>query len=241
MSHRRSITQQGGGPPAGYMLWLDASDATTVTVVNGKWTAWRDKSANAYVFDQTSLTDAYPGTVTLNGLATMSFLSSAWLGCLTRIFTDSLPGVTVFTVGRAQTAKVLWELNQSTGNIGHYEIAFYLTDAGTNGFVGRFGYAIDAWIADVDPASWYLHTVGSNKLKVYHWKNGVASPTSGTVSIAYWFAWDDLPRIGTDRGGAVNGAGGYVAETLAYPSHLSDSARNAVHAYLAAKWGLTVS
>ena len=55
-------------------LWLDASDASTITESSGSVSEWRDKSANVYAFTQaTSTAQPTTGSTTQNGLNVLSF------------------------------------------------------------------------------------------------------------------------------------------------------------------------
>ena len=56
-------------------LWLDASDASTITHSNGSVSQWADKSGNAFHFTQTTaaLTNRLLGSVTIGGINAINF------------------------------------------------------------------------------------------------------------------------------------------------------------------------
>ncbi len=55
-------------------LWLDASDATTITASSGAVSEWRDKSGNArHATQATAAAQPTTGTATLNGLNVIDF------------------------------------------------------------------------------------------------------------------------------------------------------------------------
>lgn len=56
------------------ILWLDASDLSTITSASGAVSQWNDKSGNAYHFSQaTSTARPITGTRTVNGLNALDF------------------------------------------------------------------------------------------------------------------------------------------------------------------------
>ena len=91
---------------SGLALWLDASDATTITHVGGSASQWRDKSGLAnHASQATGTKQPITGTRTLNGLNVVDFdgsddfmtLGVANLGG-TRLFADATDEFTVFAV-----------------------------------------------------------------------------------------------------------------------------------------------
>ena len=61
-------------------LWLDASDADTITESSGSVSQWTDKSANAYTFSQgTPGNQPQVAAASQNGLDTLSYDGSRFL------------------------------------------------------------------------------------------------------------------------------------------------------------------
>ena len=60
---------------AGYCLWLDASDTSTITTISGKVSQWKDKTPKNYHMLQ-DITVNQPTYNTVNGISTLSFTAS---------------------------------------------------------------------------------------------------------------------------------------------------------------------
>ena len=67
---------------SGCSMWLDANDASTLTLVSNKVSKWNDKSPNLfYVYQDTSTSrPTYDTTTLVNGKPTLSFSSSFLYG-----------------------------------------------------------------------------------------------------------------------------------------------------------------
>ena len=92
-------------PVAGYTLWLDATDAATITSSGGDVSQWNDKSGNARNFTQSSAT-AKPktGTRTINSKNTIDFDgTNDFMACASSTsffnYLHNNTGGTVFIVG----------------------------------------------------------------------------------------------------------------------------------------------
>lgn len=89
----------------GLVLWMDASDASTITQTAGSVSAWYDKSGNGYIATQaTGANQPITGARTLNGLNVLNFdgssdflnLGVTDLGS-TRLFAGATDQYSVFT------------------------------------------------------------------------------------------------------------------------------------------------
>ena len=59
----------------GCVLWLDAADTSTIQKSGNSVTAWTDKSSNTYVSYSTTGRNPTSGTVTVNGLNTVQYVT----------------------------------------------------------------------------------------------------------------------------------------------------------------------
>ncbi|HEY3321932.1 MAG TPA: autotransporter-associated beta strand repeat-containing protein, partial [Planctomycetota bacterium] len=208
-------------PVSGSVLWLDANDASTMTVAGGKVTQWRDKLggpdqvAQGTVANQPAVT---PNAV--NGLPAVHFTNPNYL---TNASNYAAP-VTIFAVSRY------------TGGSNQRVVA----SASGNWLFGHHGGSIDrayfeGWVyqpnagAGTTPAV-YSGVIQGAGLNSSFYKNGtlLAANTGGTTGFT-----------GLELGG-WNGAAETsdcdVAEVLIYKRVLSASERQRVEAYLLDKW-----
>jgi len=80
----------------GCCLWLDASDSTTITTSSGsRVSQWRDKSSNAFAFNQITTACRPVNTNTQNGLKTITFTADS----VTTTNSDYLLGPDSFSIG----------------------------------------------------------------------------------------------------------------------------------------------
>jgi antitoxin component YwqK of YwqJK toxin-antitoxin module len=80
----------------GCCLWLDASDSATITTSSGsRVSQWRDKSSNAFAFNQITTACRPVNTNTQNGLKTITFTADS----VTTTNSDYLLGPDSFSIG----------------------------------------------------------------------------------------------------------------------------------------------
>jgi hypothetical protein len=239
-------------PVAGYNLWLDAADTSTITVSGNEVTQWTDRSANAYAFTQgTSTNRPSSGTRTVNGLNVIDFDGSndrlvSTAAASTWNFLHNPTGNTTFWVflpdGTANNSVIAFT-NEGQGNQPGfsfqylsnspqdllYFISSNLTVCDVPAALTTGVAALYTWKADTSNATL------ANRLKFYK-DNGAATGTN-TASAT---ATTNNPAVTFHIGGKAgfthfNGA---IGEIIAYPSVLSDTDREKTRDYLITKWGL---
>jgi hypothetical protein len=120
-------SKQSGGLPAGITptVWLDAADATTITLNGSTVSEWRDKSANAYVFSQgTAANQPTRITAGLNSKNTISWggndkLDSTASAATWKFFSDGTDYLVCFVAKFQTQAGYMLILDAaSSGNVG---------------------------------------------------------------------------------------------------------------------------
>ena len=204
------------------VLWLDASDTSTITEVGGAVSQWDDKSGNGNdVVQATAALQPTTGTRTLNGLNVLDFTSDA----LANALTISQPN-TVFVVAQRDAAIEGLLLSSSSPGVYFYYLAnlnMYTND-GVN-----LSTAIN--VVTTDPTIW--RRLANSTSSAIH-RNGVsvASGNSGTNT------WGEF-KIGTS-GGGVNAFDGIFAEIIVVDGTLTAGEIADTEQYLADKWGITI-
>lgn len=214
-------------------LWLDAADASTITLNGSTVSQWRDKSGNARHVAQA--TAANQPTYTANGLNGKPVLTFDGIN-------DFLQA-TSFTVSRivsvmvvastnntAQNQYLLDESNSATYG-GGLSIRFATT--GSVRFWGQDVIAITDIAGVIQGAASIIGGVENNSVR-NAFLNGVSSPNSipGTSTRNAL-----NPRIGHSNllGGFLDGI---ISEIVLTDSALSTTDRQRLEGYLAWKWGL---
>jgi hypothetical protein len=227
---------------SGCSVWLDAADASKVTLSGNSVTTWTDKSSNAL-----SLTSAAQPTSTVrqNGLPVVSFTT-----------TQKLTSTGSLTMGPSQTWAIVF--NSSTG--GNYFIIEHSADTNYNQGSFLLGQNYDFYAMNrtgvlttwkryqdssgqgVPPFStntWYIAIVSDNNANggVFFNRNGTARTISNVNSytalsgnVTSTFSINH--RLSAD----VN-----IAEVVVYNKALLVSEVQQLEGYLASKWGLQTS
>lgn len=236
-------------PVAGYTLWLDATDATTITSSGGDVSQWNDKSGNARNFTQgTGANQPKTGTRTINSKNVIDFDGSTdFMSCpsSTSLFNylHNTTGGTVFFVGLIDTTSSAVTLRNTTGSsadIGMYadlnggnDFAFIV-----NGSPGAGPATSSGNISITTSTAFYLsykfdanNGTAANRILIS--KNGASflGNNSATFTPSGSNATLDM-RI---SGGAYNGV---IGEVIFYSGILSSGDITLVQSYLAAKWGI---
>jgi len=211
-------------------LWLDAADASTITLNGSTVSQWNDKSGNGRNVSQpTASAQPTSNTRTLNGLNVLDFnvdiiarstpfvtINTPWLVYSVITF-DNFTGNPVYIgLQGAQTTHIGWSSN---GNIQFYNPA--------TGVVGLSGSVITA----NTPALVGVQYDTTNLTGIY---NGAAQG-SPAVTIP---ADTALFNIGSHASGASNYFDGAIGEIVFIQSTVSLSNRQKLEGYLAWKWGL---
>jgi len=236
-------------------LWLDAADASTITESSGAVSKWTDKSVNAYEFDQaTAGKKPTTNSTTVNGLNSLDLDGG-----------DVLVSNTNVAIRTASTHFLVWNppvystqpvvLEQSTDTNLYAGYFFSPTTAVQHGLQVA---ATDGGLTDrvgVDWADGYddnavnLMTFDNSAgtyagLNLRHNGTDLGAPDSnaganydgdtGDIEV------DDAIYMGGRGTSPSFGYEGELCEYIVYDGALSVSDRDAVEAYLAAKWGITI-
>jgi len=211
-------------------LWLDAADASTITLNGSTVSQWNDKSGNGRNVSQpTASAQPTSNTRTLNGLNVLDFnvdiigrstpfvtINTPWLVYSVITF-DSFTGNPVYIgLQGAQTTHMGWSNN---GNIQFYN--------NSTGVVGLSGVVITA----NTPAFVGVQYDTTNLTGLY---NGAAQGSPAVTILAD----TALFNIGSHASGASNYFDGAIGEIVFIQSTVSLSNRQKLEGYLAWKWGL---
>jgi len=246
----RPVAAGGFNPTrlSGLLLWLDASDASTVTLDTGV-SEWRDKSGTGKKMTQDTggnqpdyLTDGIGGKPALGFTGSSShFMRGA--------FSHSLTGITSLVVARTEsnvaTSARIFSLNVSGasgdfGGTGHLVPSMRFVTSQAVGCQHDGGTRVSRDITYGTPFIQCSHHDGttlSNRVN-----NGTAAthtfgspPWSG--NFAHMMLSTQTPP-GFSAGGFLTGR---IAEIIVYSRDLTADERSKVHQYLGKKYGITVS
>lgn len=243
-------------PVANPKLWLDASDASTITSSGGFVSQWTDKSSNAYTFTQpTSTKQPATGTRTINSKNVIKFdgvndnLVSTSAASVWNLFHDAT-AATVFMVLSldANQDQPLLTTSNDTTNIGMW---FYTRTTGTsfgsailNGTSNKFvalEYSNTATYTASTPlviaTVWdAANATAANRLKFYK-NSGAEDGTFQQTDVTYTSSNAAYP-LWIGAWPLSNAFNGVIGEIVIYPGVLSDANRNSVSDYLKTKWGV---
>ena len=223
----------------GNVLWLDASDASTITIGGGGVSQWADKSIMSNHFAQTDVNrQPATGANTLNSLNVLTFDDAGSQDYLTRagVLAGNDDDYTYYTVFRPTKNAVMSVYEQASGGNGARS-AVLLVNA-KYGFNGQnndkhdlVSYGPDQWrVSDME-----INNAGGPNVSLYD--NDV--PYTGTTGNP------GALNIGTTAstvGKKVTGNSEYfdgdIAEIIIYDRVLLPTERLAVRDYLDQKWAL---
>jgi hypothetical protein len=208
------------------VLWLDASDTSTITEVGGAVSQWDDKSGNGNNVTQgTAAAQPTTGTVTLNGLNVLDFGGNDFME--TAVADTLAQPFNVFLVVKADAvsfSRYIFD-RTSTGS----NRAFLLQSGATN-YTFNAGTSLTGGTPDTnahmlrvlgDGASSFIDVDGTN----------VASGNAATTSL-------DLIRLGSAYTGSAFFEGA-IAEVIATGTLTAGEIAD-TEQYLANKWGITL-
>lgn len=236
----------------GLVLWLDASDATSLTVDgSNKVSQWRDKSGNGNHAGQA--TGVNQATLTPNSLNSLPSIVFDGVDDYFRIEDHATlrpDEITVFVVGKATayTTYAATFLNKST------DYAFWNDGYGLNVMEDPFQDQFQFWVSDYYPINDYQNHVrvpygqyhlwaGSygNDLSSF-WIDGDLAATETTLSGAIVHSSRamtlGMSYLGTTEVALADPLNGEMAEVLIYNRALSDAEREQVERYILSKWGV---
>jgi hypothetical protein len=216
---------------AGLDLWIDVSDASTITFGTGTDVAQiDDKSGNGYHFTQATGAAQPPRDGTQNSLATLQFDGVNHFIASSTGFTFHAHPRTVFFAGK----RVSGYTNIATGPDAAPGIALH----GTTGIIlldkqnvanlysGGTGVATNTF---------FVFSMTFTTTSASAWIDGVADQTDGygtTFTGGSQIAWGAGRPDGSFKGG------GEAGELLIYDTVLSAGDREDVETYLMDKWGV---
>lgn len=230
-----------GPPVAGYVAWYDASDLASITESGGAVSQWNDKSGNGHhVSQSTAAQKPTTGTRTQNSLNVIDFQGTNSGGSddtleVTGRTIASQPG-TVFLVAKGDGGH--------TNNQGFIDGGAPSSSSSTRWVVymdtpGALKWAVYAGsgpissVAGVDNVAHQFTAIvngASSSLRIDG--SSVASGNAGSNNLTNGI------RFGSYQTGNPQGnLDGWIAEVIIYPSALGSTDRDAVEAYLKAKWG----
>ena len=209
-------------------MWLDAADATTLTLSGSNVTAWADKSGNGN------------NATTATGTLTTSSNSVVFTG--SQVMTTSLNSVmttqTIFVVASAATNSYMDLLGVNGGSSINNGVQVIISNNYTQ-FVTRFGgtsIMTGGTVTQNIPFVYGLTYISGGNSFIYlngsqTGSNTTAAAISGTGTV----------MIGGYRINSITDEfyNGRINEVLIYSDVLSTSERRVVEGYLARKWGIT--
>ena len=224
---------------AGLQLWLDGSDASTLSLSGTTVTQWRDKSGLANNTSSTGGTSAYT-TNAINGLSAIMF-NNSWL---TGTFATSYAGnqVQAFTVASLTTSAGSYGRILSLGRPGVYDFDsstttfMFCRNTGQNVMVGRASSYLTVNIPAYSTP--FLGQSSHNGATESIGLDGTLTPSTQNTGQAGNFNLTSY-GIGTNTNTAdVQYWAGYIAEVIYYTGLLTTLQRQQIEGYLAWKWGL---
>ena len=221
----------------GNVLWLDASDASTITTSGSSVSGWNDKSLAGNNFTATGGQMPTIGSISLNTLSTISFNGNNYM-------TGSAPlaanndAYTYYAVWQPNVNGVQAVYEQGQGNNGRSSI---LAVNSAYGFNGQNNDRHD--LVPFGPNDWRVtDMVVDNSLpdgtnNVYLTDNNV--PYAGRTGNPGNLNIDDTGAIiGAKLSNNAERLNGNIAELLVYNRALSDTERADVRTYLDSKYAL---
>lgn len=215
----------------GLQLWLDASDASTITIGTGV-SQWNDKSGNGNNATQaTGSAQPTVQTAAQNGRNTIRFTAaSLQVMALTSTINLTSTGYTFLGVirrGGPSGTNILPIVTSSSNNRVYVPMWF------SDGNLYMTGTAQQTYTSSAQSSTTYnqfsgtYNSAGTSGAMYFNGSSlSVTSGASGTVTMSF-------DQIGRSIDGYANGE---IAEILLYNSVLSTANRQAVEAYLKAKW-----
>jgi hypothetical protein len=209
-------------------LWLDASDAATITHTGGLVDQWNDKSGNARHVTSSSTNRPQTGVDTINGRNVLTFDgSNDWM--LSGSVTISQPTTAVAVVKSASTTSTVSILNSGPSATTQ---ALFISGGSGARLLRLFSGSATAGISITDTQANVVAGFFSGASS-YQAVNGTKSANQNAGTQSLGAGW----RIGANRDANGEFWRGQIAEILFFPSGLSDANRQAVEAYLKTKWG----
>jgi hypothetical protein len=224
---------------SGLSLWLDAADATSVTVLNGNATQWRDKSG-------LSNNGTATGTIAYRSAAINTFNAMSYSGAVSTYFrgsnSNSTNVLTCFSVATMNSGTYASGRILSLGLAGvvdynntSYCAAIERGGAGINAFRASAPLGTSALSSFAVPFLCCSLFNGTNHTMFVNGRAGTTVASTGNFAYRVYNIGNSL---GEENAVYWNG---FIGEVIIYNSALSTRQRQQVEGYLAWKWGLRVS
>lgn len=237
--HRRKAFRGGGFSPSdvsGLILWYDPSDSTTVFDASTGGSTPSDGGAVGRIEDKSgsgnharqSTAGARPlyRTGGLNSLGCLDFISSDFMNLDSAITPSSYTVFAIVTRPSAGTKSL------PIGNSSSFYPIFWFTDNKLYQTPRSFSF-INLSAANTSTGDHCLTVDDDGAGNGEIWLDGTSVATGSVSTGATSYGY--LGR----RGGDYHA--NELGEVIVYNSNISDVDRGSVHAYLSAKWGMTIS
>lgn len=253
---------------SGLSLWLDASDATTITLNGSTVSEWRDKSgagAPAAAQSTAASQPAYNATG-VNGRGSVDFDSTESLvfssSTASFNYLHNATGSTMFIVWKPDTSSnpdnLRYLLNNTNNSSASTGISLFFDDRSSVSRNNRIIYSVNRGVSGQSTCSittnndfvvaanaFFVFSVVSDTAnataasRLFLYHNGASSGVANTLTnAASTGSASHNLTIGNFGGG---GSLASVAEILFYQGALGTAARQAVERYLGKKYGITVA
>jgi hypothetical protein len=214
-------------PSLSPVLWYDFADESTVTLSETEITAVASKGSRNWTLSKSSTGPSY--STTINGRNCSNWGNESHSNYLRNTSTDATNIAEIYSVQDSSDGSTFIAY---AGLLGSY------TDSPNriivNGFGGGFEGPFDMnrlYVNGGTSSTWgsVWPAIGSPSLVRITKNDGDVIATDGGF------------QIGKDRGNAGRGWRGLIAEVICFSSVLSSTDRDALQAWLAFKWGITLS
>jgi len=258
--HGTGVAPVVNPPVSGYKVWLDASDATTITSSSGSVSQWTDKSANGYTFTQaTSTNQPTTGTRTINSKNVLDFDG-------TTDYLYSTAAISTWKFLHSAVSTIFIVANTDVTNGSH---SFISTQAGSTSRIGFYTYQDmgnmyaradrgvagstvynSAYALSYNTGNYYFtyksdptNATAADRIKISQ-NGGTYYGTNTATNAASTADSENSLTIGCllDLFNGVrypqNWHNGTIGEILIYDSALSAGNITDTQSYLATKWGI---
>jgi hypothetical protein len=222
------------GDLSGLSLWLDASDATTLTVSGSSVSAWADKSGNGYNVSQgTSAAQPTTGLETQNGLNVLSFDGTK--GMRTANGDLNVPTLTAFVVCKSSSGgRVIYGLpHDATVHTTPFFRFLHFRILGGETLNQRLNGESASSASDAMPTTTVSLRLESASGDSYI--NGTRVINAAAVSLTYP---NSVPFCVGENAAGAERIVGFFCEIVVFDRALTATETSDVESYLAAKWGL---
>lgn len=221
-------------------LWLDASDATTITASSGDVSQWNDKSGLGNNVSNAGAGKPTTGAATINSKNVIDFnlANSEYLARSDALGLSGNPSITIFIVLKTVAAGS----GQRFLTIGNGAVAGQSIQYATDGSY-RYGNGscIFSNLSTNAELTRWVKTAGgvyASASEPQLWINTVQKTTASSSASVINIANTNL-TIGAGHGGSpASFYSGYVAEIIIYNAILTNDEIASIEDYLNDKWGL---